>query len=62
MTFPENIQALRDELRQLSAKQLADLHLAMYMNMDSTMAAHYDLRAKRITEIVKLLNPSTTLS
>jgi len=59
MTSPDRINSLQEELRELSKKQSASLQLAVYMKMDAATGAEYDVRAKRIAEIIKLLNPAT---
>ena len=51
----ENEKALLDELTRLSKQQSEALQTAVYMRMEPVMAAQYDLRAKRIGEICKLL-------
>ena len=52
---PIGTQALRDELSELSKQQSQALQTAGYMKMDSAMAEQYDVRAKRIAEIIKLI-------
>jgi len=55
---PESLErekVLLDELTRLSKQQSEALQTAVYMRMEPKMAAQYDLRAKRIAEICKLL-------
>ena len=56
--LPEALEAektLFDELARLSKEQSDALQTAVYMRMEPNMAAQYDIRAKRIGEICKLL-------
>lgn len=58
MNSPEAVErekALHDELTSLSKQQSEALQTAVYMRMDPQMAAAYDMRAKRISELCKLL-------
>jgi len=48
-------KTLFDELARLSKEQSNALQTAVYMRMEPNMAAQYDIRAKRIGEICKLL-------
>ena len=58
MNAPEVLErekTLFDELARLSKEQSDALQTAVYMRMEPNMAAQYDIRAKRIGEICKLL-------
>jgi hypothetical protein len=58
MDSPEALErekVLLDELSRLSKQQSEALQTAVYMRMEPKMAAQYDIRAKRIGEICKLL-------
>jgi hypothetical protein len=64
MTSPEALErekALMDELSRLSKRQSEALQTAVYMRMEPKMAAEYDIRAKRIGEICKLLGDYKSL-
>ena len=51
----EREKALLDELASLSKQQSEALQTAVYMRMEPKMAAQYDIRAKRIGELCKLI-------
>ena len=58
MNSPEALErekALHDELTSLSKQQSEALQTAVYMRMEPKIAAAYDMRAKRIAELCKLL-------
>jgi hypothetical protein len=58
MNSPEALErekVLLDELARLSKLQSDALQTAVYMRMEPKMVAQYDIRAKRIGEICKLL-------
>jgi len=59
MTLPNPVKSLQHELRRLSKRQSASLQMAVFIKMDAMAAAQYDLGAKRIGEIIKLLNSVT---
>jgi hypothetical protein len=63
MNTPEVVareKALLDELARLSKQQSDALQTAVYMRMEPKMAAEYDIRAKRIGELCKLLGNYTS--
>jgi hypothetical protein len=63
MNSPEALERekiLLDELTRLSQAQSDALQTAVYMRMEPKMAAQYDIRAKRIGEICKLLGDYKT--
>jgi len=50
--------ALLEEFSELSNLQTQALQLAVYIKMDTATGEEYDSRARRISEIIKLLDAS----